>query len=450
MNVWRLQTKTSKGRISDYCLNNHVAAVGWSLIEIPDFERITIRTFDAYLSYAEIQYDNFDSVKRMYYDVQVGDLIWIRDGGKYYIGRVGENSKWEFNVSPEALAVDASNQLTNIVWYWFNESDESTIPGAINTAFIKGSTFQRINKSGVQEYSALLYDQLANSGFYKNIKLSLSQSNFYSLLSPEDCEDLLCLWLYKKYGYICIPSTNKISTPLYECVLIDPNNGAHIYIQVKKGTVDINADDYAGLDGAVWFLTTDGKVKNADTNVHSNMYAADSTELFEFALSEESDNIMSPSIKTWARFLTEQDNKRLATDSKGIMFDTNKTYSSDDERTMLECRKISAFGNAKRYIKSFNQGDYVLYYSRGKGIIAIGKISSSKPIENGNELYHNVEPIIFPEMIGQNENLPAISPAEIKSILNRGFYFASTIKTPFISVDETEKLIVALKDKYQK
>ena len=40
----------------------------------------------------------------------------------------------------------------------------------------------------------------------------------YNCLSPSDCEDLVCLYLYDKANYIAIPSTNKIATELYECV----------------------------------------------------------------------------------------------------------------------------------------------------------------------------------------------------------------------------------------
>ncbi len=66
---------------------------------------------------------------------------------------------------------------------------------------------------------------------YPDPALSLCEKHFYSLLQPEDVEDLLALWLYDTKGYVCIPSTNKIATPKYECVLVDPNdlNRKHIY-----------------------------------------------------------------------------------------------------------------------------------------------------------------------------------------------------------------------------
>ena len=159
--------------------------------------------------------------------------------------------------------MDAANQLTNIRWIRFAQADESTVPGAISTAFIKGSTLQRINKPGVDEFSKLLYNREMGKRIY-DVQFELTEPNFYSMLSPSDCEDLLCMWLYAKYGYICIPSTNKLATQLYECVLLDPKTGEHIYIQVKNGNVEIDADDYKQLQGITWLFTTKGRVINAE------------------------------------------------------------------------------------------------------------------------------------------------------------------------------------------
>lgn len=444
MSVWRLQTRTGSGHICEYCLKNSVAAMGWSLRDISETERKSIKTFEEFSGYAKLFYKNFPSVKRLKNDVRPGDLIWMRYNGIYYIGRVDESSKWLFNSSKEATEADASNQLTNIKWKHHDIADEDTVPGVIATAFIKGSTFQRINKRGAMEYSALLYDRLAKTEYYSDIKLELSEANFYSLLSPEDSEDLLCLWLYHKYGYIVIPSTNKIATQLYECVLVDPKDGKRIYVQVKKGNIELDADVYKNLNGEVWFLNTEGAIKNI--NKYNNMHAANSTELYEFALSEESENIMSESIKLWTSFLIEQSNENLKTIFKGIMFDTNKSFSETSEKYMLENSRVSAWGNAQKYIHSFNKGDYVLFYSKSKGIIAIGKIKSDKTFESGNESYREVEPIVFPENYDE-QSMAYISPSEIKDALHKSFYFASTIKSPFLSEDDSKALIKILKAK---
>ena len=136
---------------------------------------------------------------------------------------------------------------------------------------------------------------------------------------------------------------------------------------------------------------------------------------------------------------------------KGIMFDTNRTYSSTNEMEMLTQNRICGYGGAERYVNSFSKGDYVLYYSKGRGIIAIGEIMSekSKKIETEKGLYHDVNIIVPANHDYSHIDERYISAREIKDILQRGFYFASTIKTPFLDVAQAEKLILALEAKYK-
>lgn len=259
MEVWRLQVNTGEDSIAEYCIENNVAAMGWSLKELSESERKNIKnikTFEDYCKYADKVYKSYASVKRLKEQVKENDIIWMhsRKEGKYYFGRVKKESKWIFN-SEAAEKKDAGNQLTNIDWYEAStRADEESVPGAIATAFIKGSTLQRINKDGVKEYSQLLYNKMHDPEkeqfTYEKPNLCLDK-HFYMLLSPSDVEDLLALWLYAEKGYVCIPSTNKIATAKYECVLVDPNKKIkkrkHIYIQVKKGKVDLKASDYVNL-----------------------------------------------------------------------------------------------------------------------------------------------------------------------------------------------------------
>ena len=57
--------------------------------------------------------------------------------------------------------------------------------------------------------------------------------------------------------------------------------------------------------------------------------------------------------------------------------------------------------------------------------------------------------MIVPEKFnGDVKALPALSPNEIKTILKRNFYLASTIKTPFLTGAQVEMLIRELKKKY--
>ena len=316
MEVWRLQVKTGNKNIAKYCIENHVAAMGWSLKELPESERKkikNIKTFEDYCKYADKVYKSYASVKRLKEQVKENDIIWMhsRDEGKYYFGRVKKESKWIFN-SEAAEKKDAGNQLTNIDWYEAStRADEESVPGAIATAFIKGSTLQRINKDGVKEYSQLLYNKIHDPEkeqfTYEKPNLCLDK-HFYMLLSPSDVEDLLALRLYAEKKYVCIPSTNKIATAKYECVLVDPESEKrkHIYIQVKKGEVDLEASDYVNLakDGnEVYLLTTEGRVKNADK--YENITAVNPDEIYRFAIDPKYKNIIPEHVLYWIEFLSE-------------------------------------------------------------------------------------------------------------------------------------------------
>ncbi|MCR5662277.1 MAG: hypothetical protein K6G50_09150 [bacterium] len=356
-----------------------------------------------------------------------------------------EDSKWRFKPDLEEKELDAANQLSNIYWHAASDrADETSVPGAVATAFIKGSTLQRIKHPGVEAYSQLLFNEkrdVDNEEPYPchELGLTLKKEDFYSLLKPSDLEDLLAIWLYDTKGYVCIPSSNKIATPKYECVLVDPSdqNRKHIYIQVKNGKVNLDANEYSKLEGEVYLLTTEGTVSNIEK--YPNIFKVEANEIFEFAINPANSHIIPENVLYWIEFLSIK---------KGIMFDTNLSYSSSNELEMLSQNKIAAYGNAKRFIDSFGKGDYALFYSKGKGIIAVGEITSDKATDEDDERFHTVKMIVPKEFDGDINKLQALSRSEIKNLLKRDFYWASTIKTPFLNKAQTEILIQSLEKKY--
>ncbi len=321
MSVWRLQTNTdsnTKTKTANYCLENNVLGMGWSLKEsqlneyvskemlsqaIDDRNKIT--TFEEYSNFLNKYGKTVNSnVNRLYYNIKENDLVWIRDSGIYYLGRVTEKSHWKFCNSQEAFDLDITNQFTDIEWYQIG--DESDVPGAIATAFIRGHTLQRINKTGVSEYSKLIFNKKAGGTVYSDVQLQKNSDTFYSLLSTDDCEDLLCLWLYVKFGYIVIPSTNKKATECYECVLKNPKTGQKIYPQVKAGTINLHKEDYTHLNGEVWLFTTKGRVFGEDTTNTNTIHVADPHTIYEFVGSDIAKNILSESILIWYKTLNEK------------------------------------------------------------------------------------------------------------------------------------------------
>ena len=441
--IWRIQTRTSKGDIAQYCLDNNIAAVGWSLTEYSNQDELNHLKFSDYCEYADRFYNSYGSVTRLACEVKENDIIWMRTNGVYYLARIKDTSNWVYNNEPIAADKDACNQLTNIEWE--RVGDESEVPGALTTAFIRGATLQRIYKPGIREYSELIYNQKHTSGFNYTRNMALTEEIFYSLISPSDCEDLLYMWLYstKDKNYVCIPSTNKTATEKYEFVLLDSETGKHIYLQVKNGEVSLKADDYYPIvqntNNEFYLLTTRGKVINAE-KYPDNIFTVDPTVLFEFACSEKNQNVIPPNIKYWMEFAGGYSS---ISGRKGIIFDTDNKNS---EQYMFDCGVVAAWGNPSRYIKSFSKGDYVFYYKKWYGIIAVGEIISEQPKSIESGLEHDVK-MILERTFDNNGEIISVYPSEIKKTLNKQFYFASTRKVPFLDEKESQIIIDLLKQK---
>ncbi len=136
---------------------------------------------------------------------------------------------------------------------------------------------------------------------------------------------------------------------------------------------------------------------------------------------------------------------------KGIMFDTNLSWSDDNEKCMLERGHIESYGGAKWAVDSFPKGDYVLFYSKGRGVIAIGEITSRKARElHGAEdaddgRYHEVKMIVPLNVSGSDGYNQSLYPYEIKTLLDK---VTRTYKTPYLSEGQVKILIEALQKKY--
>ena len=92
-----------------FCLDNKIIAIGWSLhddtlseISISEeeivklkSERDNISNFEDYsLVYKKFYKENVNTqIYKLYNEIKINDLIWMRHNGEYYLGRVGENSK---------------------------------------------------------------------------------------------------------------------------------------------------------------------------------------------------------------------------------------------------------------------------------------------------------------------------------------------------------------------
>ncbi len=133
MSLWRIHTRTDfvNEDVCEYCIKNNVAVLGWSLndkqveaylkkneMSMEEFSslRNSIDSEEKYKDLASKVFAKFSSVERLM-KVEENDLIWMRGKGKYYLARVGKDSKWVFNKGEKERINDIANQLTNIQWF---------------------------------------------------------------------------------------------------------------------------------------------------------------------------------------------------------------------------------------------------------------------------------------------------------------------------------------------
>ena len=97
---------------------------------------------------------------------------------------------------------------------------------------------------------------------------------------------------------------------------------------------------------------------------------------------------------------------------------------------------------------SMEKDDYVLYYQVGYGVIAAG-IVTDNVAENLDREERCRRVNLLTDVIRCEEDICAISPRELEELLGHGFFYANTIKRPYLSIKEAKLITKKLQEKYQ-
>ena len=130
---------------------------------------------------------------------------------------------------------------------------------------------------------------------------------------------------------------------------------------------------------------------------------------------------------------------------KGVLFDTNERWNSEAIWYMMENQRVAAFEDAAHYVERINPDDIVFFSHRGKGVVAAAKIKKGaiQRDDPKNASYRDVE---FITPIPQRGiNIRAMLPRRVSEITGKSFYWPKTIKNPYLSKDEAERLAEELR-----
>jgi hypothetical protein len=131
-------------------------------------------------------------------------------------------------------------------------------------------------------------------------------------------------------------------------------------------------------------------------------------------------------------------------ETKGVLFDTNRTWDEEAIWYMIDNDRVAAFGDAQGFVDSLNPRDLVFLSHRYTGVVAAAKVKNGNSKKDGDDaLYREVE--FLTKKPKRNAGLSAMPFAEVSNTTGRSFFWARTIKVPYLDKTESELLLAELK-----
>lgn len=294
--VWRLHIKPDAKTGVDaasLCITQGILGIGWQ-VEIADSNR----DWDSYYQLAKAKYYGphdkrwWPALNALKNHMKLDDLCWTRDTRNvYYLGRV--SSEWRYETEREYKDADVVNVRD---CSWAKVGTVESVPGTVVNAFNWSRTLQRVGGNTIIAFSQYKHNLLAEDYTYEVLPV---EADVFSLLSSEDCEDIVALLLQSK-GYYLIASSCKRQTGAYEYVLKHKTNGNVAVAQVKSGTEDLDMDAYSSFEGEVYLFTSRGSHVGTPT---ANVHCIKREELEQFM--ERNDLILPGKVQTWIKLAEE-------------------------------------------------------------------------------------------------------------------------------------------------
>lgn len=130
--------------------------------------------------------------------------------------------------------------------------------------------------------------------------------------------------------------------------------------------------------------------------------------------------------------------------AKGVIFDTNLSYDEESIWYMCGGDRVAAFGGIKGIMHSLSKGDIVFLYHKGHGIVAAGEVKSDvKEDTPADAMYRDLKWLTpKPRKDGALKSMPVW---QIKQVTGRNFWWAKTMKAPFLNKEESTNLLEGLK-----
>ena len=147
-------------------------------------------------------------------------------------------------------------------------------------------------------------------------------------------------------------------------------------------------------------------------------------------------------------FALPYDRHKNPSDAKGVLFDTNRSWNENAIWDMIENKKVAAYGDAKRFVEYIYPSDIVFFSHRWAGIVAAAKVKNGDiKAPDKSTLYRDVE--FLTTVPQKNKPLKAMPFKKVSEVTGKSFFWARTIKVPYLTKEEADILVEEL-NKYLK
>lgn len=300
MNVWRINCKPGNQMVNhkksfDKWIEKGIIGIGWSKQEnfLSGLEEIDISADEIrkYIYKTLTKTKGYSTYTNILFEkMKKGDYIWTRCNGIYKLGIV-TNESCLYNLYPNENFIPDEYQIGFYRKVKFLEKNfvESEIPGKIVASFRVPSTLQKIHEN--KNELSIFCEAKA-----KNTPVLYPISDWKNLLSAEDIEEIVALYLQIEKQLFIYTSTCKKDTSVIEFQLVDQKGNLH-GVQVKSGDTNINANEYYDLSKKmkIFLFASNDDISNIEK--YENIEKIDSKEITLFI--QKYLNILPEKIKFW-------------------------------------------------------------------------------------------------------------------------------------------------------
>lgn len=288
--IWRLNVAAKSRECPDpnvFCVENEVVGFGWPVE--PDEDLLA---WEDYASRGKQKYtadaDWWTSIQSLKTRMVTGDLCWTRDaGGKYFVGRV--LGVWQYRNAPDFRQAGVVNARYT---QWLEAGNAFEVPGSVLGSFRSSRVLQKITGDGIEVFSGFRFNGLAQKSHYE---FSQRPCDFFSLLSQQECEDLVGIFLQMQ-GFLLLPGSCHTDTKQFNFLLRHQTTGRHAAVGVRDGHEPMDVARWHRFDGDVFLFQKSGRYTG---NPAHNVNCISSEELLRF--SQTNVNVLPASLQRWLK-----------------------------------------------------------------------------------------------------------------------------------------------------